>query len=149
MPFQTDSVAAISVVQTLHEGEWKEGAMGSSSKGLRVLLAGLKGHRLQTLGERIENDGHRVTTAPGDASAAILARMEKFDAVVADVDNLGTEGIETLEDLSRLQSKATVLALVPPGEEQALSEAFDSGADYCAEKPVGTDEILGFVKLVA
>ena len=105
----------------------------------RILVVDDDEANRETLGRRLERQGHTVTTAPDGAAALALARREPFDLVLLDVmmpvlDGYGAldalKADETLRHIpvimiSALDELVSVVRCIERGAEDYLPKPFD------------------------
>lgn len=90
--------------------------------------------------------GDRFDYEEADNGRAALAKAEKdeFDCVITDVKMPEMDGLELLDGLRRIQSKAKVIVMTGSGRE-LLRSAKAGGAFSTLEKPFGVAELMATV----
>jgi len=73
-------------------------------------------------------DGHRVTTAGTGEEGLALARSSSFDAAVVDVMLPGIDGIETLQELKKLDDELPVVLVTAFASVETAIAAMKRGA---------------------
>jgi DNA-binding NtrC family response regulator len=87
-------------------------------------------------------DGHRVTTAASGEEGLALARSSSFDAAVVDVMLPGMDGIETMQELKKLDDELPVVLVTAFASVEAAIAAMKRGAFDYITKPFKNDEVL-------
>ena len=90
-------------------------------------------------------DGHRVTTAGTGEEGLALARSSSFDAAVVDVMLPGIDGIETLQELKKLDDELPVVLVTAFASVETAIAAMKRGAFDYITKPFKNDEVLAVV----
>jgi DNA-binding NtrC family response regulator len=90
-------------------------------------------------------DGHRVTTAASGEEGLALARSASFDAAVVDVMLPGIDGIETLQELKKIDEELPVVLVTAFASVETAIAAMKRGAFDYITKPFKNDEVLGVV----
>src|SRR5437660_3780225 len=103
----------------------------------RVLVVEDESHLADGLAYNLEAEGHSVQiVADGEAALErLLAKKEKFDAVVLDVMLPGKNGFEVAQELRRAKNFVPVLMLTARGRPEDVLKGFESGADDYLPKP--------------
>jgi two-component system response regulator PilR (NtrC family) len=87
-------------------------------------------------------DGHRVTTAGSGEEGLALARSSSFDAAVVDVMLPGIDGIETLQELKKIDDELPVVLVTAFASVETAIAAMKRGAFDYITKPFKNDEVL-------
>ena len=87
-------------------------------------------------------DGHRVTTAASGEEGLALARSSSFDAAVVDVMLPGIDGIETMQELKKLDDELPVVLVTAFASVETAIAAMKRGAFDYITKPFKNDEVL-------
>ena len=87
-------------------------------------------------------DGHRVTTAGSGEEGLALARSSSFDAAVVDVMLPGIDGIETMQELKKLDDELPVVLVTAFASVETAIAAMKRGAFDYITKPFKNDEVL-------
>ena len=87
-------------------------------------------------------DGHRVTTAESGEEGLALARSSSFDAAVVDVMLPGMDGIETMQELKKLDDELPVVLVTAFASVETAIAAMKRGAFDYITKPFKNDEVL-------
>ena len=90
--------------------------------------------------------GCRVRLARSGEEGVAAARSESFDAAIVDVMMPGIDGLETLDEIRRLDDGLPVIMLTAYGTSGNTREAFKRGAFDFLEKPFRNDDVLGVVR---
>ena len=103
----------------------------------RVLVVEDEAHLAQGLRFNLEAEGHAAEVV-GDGETALdylLARREKFDALVLDVMLPGKDGFAVASELRAAQNYVPILMLTARGRPEDVLKGFASGADDYLAKP--------------
>ena len=114
----------------------------------RVLVVEDESHIADGLAFNLEAEGHSVEIV-GDGEAALerlLAKKEKFDAVVLDVMLPGKDGFEVASELRAARNFVPVLMLTARGRPEDVLQGFASGADDYLPKPFELAILLARLK---
>ena len=76
----------------------------------------------------LTREGYRVTLAASGEEALELARASSFDLAMVDVMMPGINGIQTLEQLKRIDDDLPVIIITAFGTAANTREAFKRGA---------------------
>jgi two-component system response regulator PilR (NtrC family) len=87
-------------------------------------------------------DGHRVTTAGSGEEGLAQARSSSFDAAVVDVMLPGIDGIETLEELKKIDDELPVVLVTAFASVETAIAAMKRGAFDYITKPFKNDEVV-------
>jgi two-component system response regulator PilR (NtrC family) len=91
-------------------------------------------------------DGHRVTTATTGEEGLALARSQSFDAAVVDVMLPGIDGIETLQELKKIDDDLPVVLVTAFASIETAISAMKLGAFDYVTKPFKNDEVQAVVR---
>jgi two-component system, OmpR family, alkaline phosphatase synthesis response regulator PhoP len=114
----------------------------------RVLVVEDESHIADGLAYNLEAEGHSVQiVADGEAALErLLAKREKFDAVVLDVMLPGKNGFEVASELRAARNFVPVLMLTARGRPEDVLKGFESGADDYLPKPFELAILLARLK---
>lgn len=101
-----------------------------------------------TLEEALEEEDYTVFAAPSSKAALELARMHRFDLMVADVRMEGMDGIECLGCLKALQPNARSIVITGYASQDAPTRAMKVQAEDYLHKPFSLDDFLEAVERV-
>src|SRR6266403_4570007 len=103
----------------------------------RILIVEDEAHLAQGLRFNFEAEGHSVqTTDRGEEALALLvARKEKFDALVLDVMLPGKDGFAVARELRQAKNYIPLLMLTARGRPEDVLKGFEAGADDYLPKP--------------
>ncbi|MBI2834693.1 MAG: sigma-54-dependent Fis family transcriptional regulator [Acidobacteria bacterium] len=90
----------------------------------------------------LAREGYEVRAAPGGAEGLELARSVPFDAAIIDVMMPGLDGIETLEELKKLDEDLPVIMITAFASVETAIAAMKRGALDYITKPFKNDEVL-------
>ena len=94
----------------------------------------------------LTREGYRVTLAASGEEALELATASSFDIAMVDVMMPGINGIQTLEELKRIDDDLPVIIITAFGTAANTREAFKRGAFDFIEKPFRNDDVLLVVR---
>ncbi len=115
----------------------------------RILVVDDEPTILLAIGKLLGNENTLVVTSGRIEEAEEALSRYKFDLVIADIRLSGIEGIEGLELLSYVKAispETQVIIMTAYGSDEMKSSAYDRGAYYYFEKPIGMDELLKVVE---
>src|SRR3989442_7750422 len=98
---------------------------------------------LETL---LTREGYDVRLASSGAEGLELARALPFDAAIVDIMMPGINGIETLDELKRLDEDLAVIILTAYASVESAISAMQAGAFDYITKPFKNDEVLVVVR---
>lgn len=100
---------------------------------------------------RLQAAGFRVTVAPDARAALSVARRQRPDVVVLDVQLPGMNGLDFCRELRADANLAGIGILVATASvgEANVAAAFEAGADDFVAKPFSLAALLGRVRAVA
>jgi two-component system response regulator PilR (NtrC family) len=107
-----------------------------------VLVADDEEMLREVLDKLLTREGYRVSLAASGEEALQLAKSSSFDIAIVDVMMPGIDGIQTLEELKRLDDQMPVIICTAYGSKEILIRAINSGAKYFIEKPFKNNVIL-------
>jgi DNA-binding NtrC family response regulator len=108
----------------------------------KVLLVDDEDDFLNTLSQRLEVRGLKVTGATRGEEAVDLVDKQEFDAIVIDLAMPGMDGLETLKQIKENHPEAEIIMLSGQGSIKKSTEAMKLGAEDFLEKPVDIQELL-------
>ncbi len=103
----------------------------------RILIVEDEAHLADGLRFNLEAEGHSVQVVDeGEAAIErLLAKREKFDAVVLDVMLPGMDGFAVVSELRKAKNYVPVLILTARGRPEDVLEGFAAGTDDYLPKP--------------
>jgi len=110
----------------------------------RVLVVEDEAHLAQGLRFNLEAEGYSAEVV-GDGEQAterLLAKKEKFDAVVLDIMLPGKDGFRVVSELRAARNYVPVLMLTARGRPEDVLKGFASGADDYLAKPFDLSILL-------
>ncbi|HTY38427.1 MAG TPA: response regulator transcription factor [Bacteroidota bacterium] len=110
----------------------------------RILVVEDEEHLAQGLRFNLEEEGYEAEVA-GDGESAtnkLLARKEKFDAIVLDIMLPGKDGFHVVSELRAAKNYVPVLMLTARGRPEDVLKGFASGADDYLAKPFDLSILL-------
>jgi DNA-binding NtrC family response regulator len=111
-----------------------------------VLVADDEEIMREILESLLTREGYRVTLAASGEEAIELATASSFDIAMVDVMMPGINGIQTLEELKRIDDDLPVIIITAFGTAANTREAFKRGAFDFIEKPFKNDDVLLVVR---
>jgi two-component system response regulator PilR (NtrC family) len=98
---------------------------------------------LETL---LEREGYEVRLAASGNDGLELARSVPFDAAIVDVMMPGIDGIETLEELKKIDDELPVVMITAFASVETALAAMKRGAFDYITKPFKNDEVLAVLR---
>ncbi len=112
----------------------------------KVLLVDDEEEFINSLSQRLEVRGLKVTGATRGEEAVQLVDGQEFDAIVLDLSMPGMDGLETLKTIKESHPDAEIIILTGHGTIKSSIEAMKLGAEDFLEKPVDFKELLGKIE---
>ena len=100
----------------------------------------------QTLKVILEDKGYRVAIASDGAEAIDMVKSRHYDIIFLDVRLPGMDGIETFEQVKKIDPEATVIMMTGYTEEDLVRRAISEGAYTCIYKPFDMENVIGLVQ---
>ena len=94
----------------------------------------------------LTREGYSVRVASSGADGLELARMYPFDAAVVDVMMPGLDGMQTLEELRKLDEELPVIMITAFASVESAISAMKRGAFDYVTKPFKNDEVLAVLR---
>lgn len=110
---------------------------------LNILLVDDEVEFITNLAERLVLRGFKTAIAADGPSALELIKKENFNAVVLDVMMPGMDGLETLNEIKKIDKALEVILLTGHACLEVALQGIQAGAFDYLLKPVDVDE-LGF-----
>lgn len=115
----------------------------------RVLLVDDEVEFVDVLADRLEARGLTVHKANSGRDAVEQAETKDFDAIVLDMAMPGMDGIETLEELLRINPDLQVILLTGKATLEQAVAAIRLGALDLLEKPAEIDTLVAKIEMAA
>jgi DNA-binding NtrC family response regulator len=112
----------------------------------KVLLVDDEQEFLDSLAERMQSRGMKVSKAATPAEAILKTEQESFDAVVLDLKMQGMDGLEVLRIIKEKRPEIQVILLTGHATVEAGVEAMKLGALDFVEKPANLAELTKKIK---
>jgi two-component system, NtrC family, nitrogen regulation response regulator NtrX len=90
----------------------------------------------------LEDEGYRVSSAPGGSEALAAVADDAHDLVFLDIWMPGMDGLETLTAIKRVRPDATVVMISGHGTIETAVKATRLGAYDFIEKPLSLEKVL-------
>ena len=103
----------------------------------------------ETLKGILEDKGYRVATARDGAEAIEMVKSRHYDIIFLDVRLPGMDGVETFEQVKKIDPEATVIMMTGYTEEDLVKRALSEGAYTCIYKPFDMEKVIGLVEQIA
>ena len=125
-------------------GEAPSGTTPESGHGRTVLIVDDEAFVRQMVSVVLESVGYRVLTAQDGSAALALFRQhrDEISAVLLDIMMPGVTGLQTLDELRKIDPHVTVVACSGLSTTQREAEVFDHGAKAFLPKPYSHDQLL-------
>jgi len=98
------------------------------------------------LGTLLTREGYDVRLASSGEEGLALARALPFDAALVDIMMAGMNGIETLDELKRIDEDLAVLIITAYASVESAISAMKNGAFHYITKPFKNDEVIALVR---
>lgn len=108
---------------------------------LNILLVDDEVEFITSLAERLALRGFNTSTAADGPSALELIKKQAFQAVVLDVMMPGMDGLETLQEIKKIDEALEVILLTGHACVQVAQQGIQAGAFDYLVKPVDVDEL--------
>ena len=108
----------------------------------KVLLVDDEQDFLETLSNRLEMRGLKVSAVTSGEQAISEAKQQDYDAIVVDLSMPGIDGLETLKRIKADNPNAEIIMLTGHGSVQSGVEAMKLGAGDFLQKPVELSQLL-------
>lgn len=108
----------------------------------KVLLVDDEQDFLETLSNRLEMRGLKVSAVTSGEQAVSEARQQDYDAIVVDLAMPGIDGLETLKRIKADNPNAEIIMLTGHASVQSGVEAMKLGAGDFLQKPVELTELM-------
>ena len=115
-------------------------------KGASILVVDDEEIMREILESLLMREGCRVQLAETGEEGLEAAKTETFDAAIVDVMMPGINGIQTLDELKRMDDELPVIMITAFGTASNTRNAFKRGAFDFVEKPFKNDDVLLVVR---
>lgn len=131
-------VATATIADEAPDPTEAEDESAANESGLRVLVADDIELNRMLVGAALGKMGHSVAMADGGHEAVVLARGERFDAIVLDIQMPGMDGVEAVTAIKSegLDRGARLIALTADVVPENVESYLAAGFDACLSKPV-------------
>jgi CheY-like chemotaxis protein len=103
----------------------------------------------ETLKGVLEDRGYKVTVAEDGHAAIEMAKKTHFDIMFIDVVMPGIDGLQTLEEIKKVDPKTKVIIMTGHDIENLIEKAISRGASTCIPKPIDDmDELLQLLRTI-
>lgn len=96
---------------------------------------------LKTIEFRLRKDGHTVVTAQDGMDALKKLGDLQPDLIITDIMMPFSSGLELISAVKKASKKIPIIVLSAMGQESAVLEAFQLGADDYITKPFSLNEL--------
>ena len=103
----------------------------------------------ETLRGILEDKGYRVATARDGAETIEMVKSRHYDIIFLDVRLPDMNGVETFEQVQKIDPRATVIMMTGYSEEDLVKRAISQGAYTCIYKPYDMEKVMALVEDVA
>ncbi len=134
-PFEIDKIITI-IEELLHE------------KTLILVVDDRVSDR-ETMKTILADRGYRVATARDGMEAIELVKSRHYDIIFLDVRLPGMDGVETFEQVKKIDPEATVIMMTGYTEEDLVKRAISEGAYTCIYKPFDMQKVIGLVENIS
>ncbi|MCD6097717.1 response regulator [bacterium] len=91
---------------------------------------------LETIGEFLSSKGYKLFLARTGSKAVQIARKEKLDATILDVNLPDMDGFAVLEEIRRLSANLPAIMMSAKNESECRARSLELGANFFLPKPV-------------
>ncbi len=134
-PFDIDRIIAI-IEKSLH-------------KKILILVVDDQFSDRETLKQILEDKGYRVATARDGAEAIEMVKSRHYDIIFLEVRLPDMDGVETFEQVKKIDSRATVIMMTGYTEDNLVKRAISAGAYTCIHKPFDIEKVIALVENLA
>ncbi len=103
----------------------------------------------ETLRGILEDKGYRVATARDGAETIEMVKSRHYDIIFLDVRLPDMNGVETYEQVKKIDPRATVIMMTGYSEEDLVKRAISQGAYTCIYKPFDMEKVIALVGNIA
>ena len=103
----------------------------------------------ETMKTILADRGYRVATARDGMEAIELVKSRHYDIIFLDVRLPGMDGVETFEQVKKIDPEATVIMMTGYTEEDLVKRAISEGAYTCIYKPFDMQKVIGLVENIS
>ncbi len=103
----------------------------------------------ETLKVILEEKGYRVATAKDGAEAIQMVKGGHYDIIILDIRLPDMNGVETFEQVKRIDPRAAVIMMTGYTEEELVERAISQGAYTCIRKPFDMEKLTALVEKIA
>ena len=103
----------------------------------------------ETLRVILEDKGYRVATARDGAETIEMVKSRHYDIIFLDVRLPDMNGVETYEQVKKIDPRATVIMMTGYSEEELVERAVSQGAYTCIYKPYDMERVIALVEDIA
>ena len=94
----------------------------------------------------LEDKGYRVATAQDGAEVIEMVKSRHYDIIFLDVNLPDMNGVETFEQVKKIDPKVTVVMMSDYNDEELVGRAVRGGAYACIYKPFDTKKVIALVE---
>ena len=103
----------------------------------------------ETLKAILDDKGYRVATARDGVEAILMVKERHYDIIFLDVRLPDMNGVETYEQVKKIDPQATVIMMTGYTEEDLVKRAISQGAYTCIYKPYDMEKVVALVEDIA
>jgi CheY-like chemotaxis protein len=112
-----------------------------------LVVDDLESHR-KTLRAILDETGYEVSEAEDGQHAVAIAGLKHHDIILMDVVMPGMNGLETFEEIRKLDGDVKVIFVSGYVLEESVRKALGEGAFSVLTKPVDPDDLLALISTV-
>ena len=131
-PFDIDRIIAI-IEKSLH-------------KKILILVVDDQFTDRETLKRILEDKGYRVATARNGAEVIEMVKSRHYDIIFLDIRLPDMDGVETFEQVKKIDPRATVIMMSGCTEDNLVKRAISQGAYTCLHKPFDMEKVIALVE---
>lgn len=98
-----------------------------------------------TLGGILEDEGHNVVIVEDGYQAIEAVKKTHFDVIFTDIKMPGINGVQTFQEIKKIDPKAVVIMMTGYSVEDLVKRAVSEGAYTCLSKPFDMEKVITLV----
>ncbi len=114
-------------------------------KPIRILVVDDEPFICELLDEYLSMNGYQVSTAGNGEDALVKFKTDRPHMVLLDINMAGMSGTDVLCKIKEIDDASCVTMLSAFGDDYAIQETSQLGADYFIQKPVKLEKLLKFL----
>lgn len=103
----------------------------------------------ETLKVVLEEKGYKVATASDGKEAIGMVKQKHYDIIFMDVKLPDMSGVETFEEVKKIDPDVAVIMMTGYSEEELMRKAIAEGAYTCIYKPFDLEKVTALVEQIS